>query len=385
MIWPRVIGQLRVKRVLLSALKGNRLAHAYLFYGPEGVGKDAMALELARVMHCEKGAEEACNACPSCLRMDRLQHPDVRLVVPLPVGKGEQADDLPLARLTEAEVANVQEEFKLKAADPYHRIAIPRATIIKINSIREVRRESSLSTFGSRRRVTIISQADLMGEEAANTLLKTLEEPSGHTMLILTTSRRDTLLPTIQSRCQNVRFDPLMVEEIRGALVERAGAEAPAAALAARLANGSYTRAAKFLDPEVLRLRDEVLAFIRHALGTNAGPLLADVEAIADSRDREKVVQFLMLTQMWLRDALLLANGAAVVNADHEEQLRRFTAKFPGADLLQALAEIEKTISLVQRNVYIKLALLRLAVRLKACVAAQELPAEVLAPDQDME
>ncbi|MEK7672167.1 MAG: DNA polymerase III subunit delta, partial [Bacteroidota bacterium] len=92
-MWNRVIGQYRVKNILLSALRAQRLPHAYLFIGNEGVGKDAMALELARVLHCEKNQADACNACPSCLKLNSLQHPDVKLITALPVGKGEKSDD----------------------------------------------------------------------------------------------------------------------------------------------------------------------------------------------------------------------------------------------------------------------------------------------------
>ena len=87
MIWPRVIGQERVKEALLAARSRGRLPHAYLFYGGEGVGKDALALELARVLRCERGGDEACGSVLRASAMATLQHPDVRLIIPLPVGR----------------------------------------------------------------------------------------------------------------------------------------------------------------------------------------------------------------------------------------------------------------------------------------------------------
>lgn len=365
-VWRRVIGQSRVKRHLLSALKTGRLPHAYLFYGGEGVGKDAMAIELARVLHCERGGEEACAVCTSCVKIDSAQHPDVFLVTALPVGKGEASDDAPLAKLPEADVRTIQEQYRMKAADPYARIIIPRANIIKINSIREVRRETSMNTFDRHRRVFIISQADLMGEEASNTLLKTLEEPSGDTMLILTTARRDALLPTILSRCQAVRFDPLTEEQIRRALVERKKADPRKALLAARLANGSFTRALDLLDEDMLEERKEVLTFVRNALATNSVTLAGQIDEIAEGRDRERVNRFLAVMLMWIRDALVLSRGGEIINLDQEEDLRRFVMRFPGADLVTIIKDIEDAISLVDRNIYIKLVLLQLAIKLKS-------------------
>ncbi len=372
MIWPRVIGQQRVKATLLSALRTGRLAHAYLFYGSEGVGKDAMALELARVIHCERGGEEACGECSSCVHLDSLQHPDVHFVCALPVGKGETVEDSPTAKLTEQEVDAIQEELKQKGADPYYRITIPRANIIKVNSIRALRRESSMSAAGGRRKVFVISGADCMGEEAANTLLKTLEEPAGNTILVLTTAHRDALLPTILSRCQNVRFDRLAEQEIRAALAERKGVEPRQAELVARLADGSYTRALSLLTEDVDQWRRDVLAFVRSALGNNVSLVMQAVEMVTELKDRGLVNRFLVLLLMWFRDALVLMHGGEVINVDQQEDLKRFLAKFPHADLLQALAHIEKAISLVERNVYIRLVILNLAIRLKADILHTE-------------
>ncbi len=368
-LWPRVIGQDRVKRILLAAIRAGRLPHAYLFYGADGVGKDAMALELARVLHCERNGTTACGVCPSCERAANGTHPDIRIVVPLPVGKNESSDDDPLAKLNETDLRAVQDELREKTSNPYHRVSVPRATIIKINSIRDVRRESTMSTFDGRRRVYIISPADAMGDEAANTLLKTLEEPSGDCMLILATSRRDALLPTILSRCQNVRFDPLTETDLMEALIERNSLDGETAGFIARLANGSYTAALGLLTEETLQERAFVPSFVRHVLGASVLPMIEDVERFTAARDRVAVERFLSLLLMWFRDAMVMTRGGRIINVDQEEDLRRFTARFPQADLLRAMADIERALSLVDRNVYIKLILLQLSVQLRRTIA----------------
>ncbi len=367
--WARVIGQEHVKRILLSALQGDRLPHAYLFHGIEGTGKDATALELARVIHCEVGKFEACGTCDSCVQVAALQHPDVRLIVALPVGKGEKNDDPPLAKLSPDDITAIQEQFRLKAADHYHRVLIPRANVIKINSIRELRREAAMTTSDGRRRVMIVSRAEEMGDEASNTILKTLEEPAGHSMLILTSSRPDALLPTIRSRCQQVRFDPLTDEQITQALREREGTPADQAAFAARIAGGSYSRARELLGENLSKERKEVVAFVRLALGHNISALTASIDERAGGKDREKAKRFLRLMLMWFRDALVLSRGGTVINLDQHEDLRRFVANFPGARLAEVIGEVEKAVFLIERNVYIKLIYVNLAVRLKELIA----------------
>lgn len=365
LLWPRVIGQHRVKQALLSAIKSDRLPHAYLFYGNDGVGKDAMAIELARVLHCETGGTESCGTCGSCRKLDALQHPDVRFITALPVGKGEKSDDGPLTKLGPEEIDTIREQLRLKSENPYHRMMIPKATIIKINSIREVRRESSMSTSSGRKRVFILSHTDMMGDEASNTILKTLEEPSGNTMLILTTAHRDALLPTILSRCQTVPFDPLTEQELSAALVERNKVEAKEAALVARLANGSYGRAQDLLQEDLATQRLNVLTFVRNALGANLVTLTDQIEELSSTRDRDIVKRFLDLLLMWFRDALVLSQGEDIINLDQQEEIKRFVAKFPQANLVQILSDIERAIFLVERNVYIKLVFLQLAVQLR--------------------
>jgi DNA polymerase-3 subunit delta' len=295
-----------------------------------------------------------------------MQHPEVRLVTPLPRGKDEQADDLPLAKLTADQVALVRSEYRRKGEDPYHRVEVPGATAIKISSIREIRRESSMTVGEGKTRVFLISRADEMTEQAANALLKTLEEPSGECLLILTTANRESLLPTIVSRCQQVRFDLLPEEEIRAALEERDGVEKDRAGLLSRLAYGSYLRARELLQDDVTEERNRVVAFIRAALSGNVEQVVAEGDRLHEAKDRELVRRFLSAILLWYRDALVLAHGGSVINLDHREDLERFVARNPGADVTRAIAETERALSLLDRNTYIKLIVNALAVRLRA-------------------
>jgi DNA polymerase-3 subunit delta' len=355
-------------------MRSHRLPHAYLFVGNEGVGKDAMALELARVLHCERRAEEACDACASCVKMSTLQHPDVRFITALPVGKNETADDAPLDKLPPADIEVIQQQLRLKGANPYHRITIPRASVIKVNSIREVRRQAVMSHGAEGRKIFILSNAEDMNPEAANTLLKTLEEPAHDTMLILTTSRPDALLSTIVSRCQLVRFDPLTETDIRTALMEREGVPEEKAALVARLAGGSYVQALELLATDLAELRQDVVSFIRTTLANNRINLVAHIEKLSAEKDRDFVVRYLRLMAIWFRDAFVLLNGGRIINLDQQDDLRKFTAKFAHADLPEVLAALDHAISLIYKNGYIQLVLLQLAVKLRRAILMTSTP-----------
>lgn len=118
MSWNSIIGQERVKSLLKRILQSKQIAHAYLFYGPEGIGKDAIAIEFAKILNCSAAGEEACEVCSSCQKMKTLQHPNLKMIFALPVGKGERTGDNPFEVLTENQIVEVREQIQRKAADP---------------------------------------------------------------------------------------------------------------------------------------------------------------------------------------------------------------------------------------------------------------------------
>lgn len=368
MSWKNIVNQGRAKQLIRLALQGKRLAQGYLFFGPEGVGKDAMAIELARVLNCTVGGEDACDQCPSCLMFQSLQHPNLHLIFALPVGKGEESDDLPLQKLTEDQIKSIRDQRALKGNNPYHRINVPGATVIKITSIREMRRESSMAMFHGGRKVFVLLNAEDLREEAANALLKTLEEPHPDSIIILTTSKPDRLLPTIISRCQSVRFEPLPEDDIRKALIERQQMEEPRAGLLARLSTGSYTRALALIDAGVEARRNTIVDFLRSTLSRSRPEIVETIESLISESEKPELAEYLGLLQLWIRDAMLLRevnDEAGVVNHDDITALKKFVAHCPDANYPAALNLIEKSISLLGKNVYIQLVFLNLAIGLR--------------------
>ncbi len=369
MSWNNVIGQRRVKEILKGALRRGRLAHAYLFSGPEGVGMDAAAIELAKTVNCERGKEEACDACESCIRVNLLQQPNVRLVFPMPVGKGEKSGDDPLAKLSEDDVALVREELRLKSENPYHEITLPRANGIKINSIRHLRRESALSTVGTGRRVFLILESDMLNEESANALLKILEEPHEDTMLILTTSHPERLLPTITSRCQQMRFDPLSVDELAGALQARQGISRDEAVTIANLSAGSYLRAIGFKGTAVEERRNDAVGFLRKALYRPREELIREIERLFSNYEKHEMADLLTALQAWLRDAMLKGQGKPeLMSGVDRDTVEKFSAHHSGLDYGPVFAAVDRAISLLGKNVYIPLILIQLSLELRESI-----------------
>lgn len=372
MSWDSLISQTRAINILSASIRSGRVAHAYLFTGPEGVGKFAAALELARAVNCDHPDGGPCGACGNCTRIAALQHPDVHLVFALPVGKNEKAGDPPLAKLTDDEIGLIQEQLRLKAANPYHRIVLPRANAIKISSMREVRKESSLGTFGNGRKAFIVIDADMMNDESSNALLKTLEEPASDLLIILITSRPESLLPTIISRCQQIRFDPLREEAIAGALVAREGIDPSQAAAVASLANGNYTRALEYLHADLAGRRAEAVNFVRTALGRSRSELLDEIERITTDYDKSEIEDLLRLMVSWLRQALRVAeNVGGTAGGGDDDSVARFARRYEGLEYASVFEALDRAISLLDKNVYIPLILIDLAVQLRRLISAR--------------
>jgi DNA polymerase-3 subunit delta' len=366
MSWERVLGQERVKKLLTQILTSGKIPGAFLFDGPEGVGKDALAIELAKTLNCEKSKVEACEECVSCKQANALHHPNIRLVFPLPRGDNETKEDGPLDKLDEKAMRKIKEEISLKAQDPYHRISIPKAQVIKISSIREVIREDSLSLYQRGYRVVIVIQAEEVGTESANALLKVLEEPGERTVFVLTTSKRSSLLPTIVSRCQMLRFDLLSEDEIAKALTQKFNISQADAKLKSRLAGGSYSKAVDLMGTDTLDIRDEALDILREVATNNYSQIAFRGKKALESKDSARIETVLKMLQIWLRDAAVVHSGlpAEVINQDKIEILERMVKSFDGTQIVNATESIDETMSQLYGNVNLGLLFVNLMMNL---------------------
>lgn len=260
--YTRLLGQEKAKRLLGRSLVSGRIPHAFLFRGPEGVGKTCFARGVAAVINCRQPLDgSACGKCPSCRKMETMNHPD------------------------------------------YHVIG-PEKGIIKIDRIREMSRGLAYPPYESNVRVVVIEDVQTMRREAANSLLKTLEEPPPNNVLILTAESSQEVLATLLSRCQVVPFTPLGIEDTSTILMKH-GVEPVAARMLARLSEGSPGRALLFQDKEMVVLWREIVSYLanpendvdRDVLG-----LLRLAEKMAAQKD--DLLPLLGLLRIWIRDLM---------------------------------------------------------------------------------
>ena len=233
----------------LYRIKSNdRLGSAYCFSGPTGSGKEYAGIEFAKLLNCEKFEEVACNKCESCFKFKSLQHPNLKIIVPLPSNPKLNKDSGALDGLKKEDLELLTNSMINKGKNPFYKISIPNARRITISSIRDLRRNIYLKSQTSGTKIILIFDAHLLSEgtgESANALLKILEEPPKNTTLIIVTDKRSMLPSTILSRCQKINFPRLSFKTILK-ILESNGVENKNAIQIASLSDGNIHLALEF-------------------------------------------------------------------------------------------------------------------------------------------
>jgi len=357
-------GHFDIQKKVIASIRQDRLPHAYLFYGPQGSGKEALAIKLAQLLNCEKDALQACNTCGQCSKIERFQHPDVKFILPTPAE----------SNITDKELIEALQE---KAQNPYRRIDFSGKNLfIGIDTIRELKLEARFKLYEGKKKIYIISEADTMRTEAANAILKLLEEPPANLMLILTTSNIYKIIPTIKSRCQLMRFKPLSADQIQE-IIEKyhPNIDTEKLRLIIRLSGYNIKSAFDFLDMDVLALRETALEFLRKlSLIHRSQELMQIIEPLGrkGSRNEAKLVLWFLL--LWFQDVLHLENqnGDELLNYDLKDRVEKFIDYAPNADIQKIVWEIENSIKDLDdvRNFNPVLILTNLAIKLNQRIRA---------------
>ena len=299
MQFSQIYGQGPAIHILKQSIRNHHVAHAYLFTGPEGIGKKQTALAMAQYLNCtaqDMEATDSCGQCPSCIQASHGSQPDILLLSPDEKGS------------------------------------------IKIEPIRNLIAQVSLQSYESTYKIAIIDDAHLMTTDAANCLLKTLEEPTENTIFILITSRFQRLPATILSRCQQVTFHPLSTEQVRNLLLKRYPEQRSRIGMVAALSQGSMVIAEDLLENEDFSaMRSRFCELLLQLSHTGAADLITWCEQWKKNR---RAVQYLLeIGQIWYHDLLLLATlqqPDLLVNQDYVAELRQLhITPLQAADILQ--------------------------------------------------
>lgn len=266
MPWKDILGQGVAIDILKKTIKQNRLPQAYLFCGPDGIGKIKTAKELARVCNCQNIKEEdSCDVCSSCYKINHDIHPDVKVIKPASIH-------------------------------------------FLISQIQDLQKEVYISPFEGKKKVYILDEVDKMTTEAANAFLKTLEEPSSTTLFILITSSPETLLPTIISRCQPVRFN-LIPTDVQTQIFSKWEVEPSKFHLLVQASGGSVGKAKEYLEKDIFGHLEKLSELLEDMFKKEEVFLSISkiVTLVLSHYKKEDISLFLEIFSVWLKGSSKLS------------------------------------------------------------------------------
>ena len=296
MAFNQILGQEKPKQIIKKAIQGKSLAHSYLFYGQESIGKKKVAIELAKSLNCISSVEaDACDKCISCQKIESRTYPDFFFVEPL--------KNTPAAR----------------------------EAVIKIEAIRELQRKLAYHPYEGKVKIAIIDDADRMNLQASNSFLKTLEEPPSTTILVLISSHPFKLLPTIISRCQAIQFQPLNPENIKKILKETVTEEMTEDfSLDFRTARsrGSVKKALAEDIENIANIREEMVNLLENISFDHMDIIFSHAKSWARQSDQWEII--LNELMELVRDLAFFRSGCSeleVFNSDIAAKLKLLAAK----------------------------------------------------------
>lgn len=318
MPFSSLIGNERIKKLLMRAVVEGRIGQGLTLSGPRGVGKFQFALALAQAVNCDSPAQgDACGRCLQCSKIAAREHGDVQVIT-------------------------------------------RDGAFIKIAQTREMSREAQYRPFEGRRRVMIVDEADRMREEAASSILKTLEEPPDTTLIILVTSKPYALLETIRSRCQTLSFGPIQADEIEAYLI-KSGRTEKDSGLISRFAGGSLGNALEIDLEEHREKRRPLLELVEAlALKRDTVRLLGSAEYLGRKLDRAEFERQIVVLMGLLEDLFHLKLGApreGATNLDVSDRLLSVAEAMTLGQIMGLIEGIEKLCQDLSRNVNRQLAL----------------------------
>ena len=344
---------------LSNISNSDKIGSAYLFNGPIGCGKEGLSLKFAQLINCKSHSNNICHECDSCLKFNTLQHEQLNIIVPLPTPKtSNSADIIP------KEYFNALDE---KARDPFHKIALSKATRILIQSIRDLKKKLYFKhEKGSGRSFVIIFNSELLcaGQgESGNALLKLLEEPPDNTTFILVTDHKKMLFETIISRCQNIDIPSLSNDDIYKWLIERKATQNDAEFIVSICrGNIHLARALSLQSVEgIINIIEKLTTTVMSKDSQKWRNFTSHYSRLFNTNQLD-FNYHMNLIIIWLRGANRLKQG---LNSGFEKtslhnRMTSFNGKFSKANIYQIILCIEEVKKQARQNLYMPLILLNM-------------------------
>lgn len=329
-MFRKIKGQNKVIDILSRAIEEDKVANSYLFHGPEGVGKFTTALLFGMALNCASlKAKRPCGICPSCRKLLNFSHPDFVFIFPTP--------KLDMSLDGEIRSNKVLDEYKAyiqnKIETPWQEFHFSANVGIRIESIRMLEHRIKLSPNEASKKIYIIEKAELMTTQAANAFLKTLEEPPDDSIIILTSSKPNFLLPTILSRCQKIAFQPVGRKIIEQELEDKRFIDTVQAKVFSRIANGNMEKAFVLADADQNDSRNKALTFWEILLKRDDLGFIEFSGKYTSSQTQSELKEIISHIILWMSDINYFKYlKEEVVNLDRIDILEKIYQINPEAD-----------------------------------------------------
>jgi len=325
-----IVGQEFAQRMLVNMIRRRRIPHAILLWGPAGVGKSSLALAFAAALNCTCRGESvsACGVCPSCHALKTGNHPDIRVVE-------------------------------------------PEGQFVKIDQVRDTIEAASYRSYSSEWKIWVFRHADRMNEEAANSILKIVEDPPSNTVFILTAENLYSILPTVVSRCRLIRLGPVRQEAIEHLLITRYGVPKEQARIQSYLCGGSVEAAIEAcLNQSLDKERIAMIQNVRSLVGKPAWEVLKAAAEAAETASKPALNRLFGVLSYWYRDLLIFKTTQSsdrVANIDMLDEIKADANEYSAEGLifkLKCIFEAQRQIaananmSLVLDHLYLTLSML---------------------------
>jgi DNA polymerase-3 subunit delta' len=347
----QIIGNSKVKVILNKILESKTIPQAILFIGADGVGKENAAINFIKAINSQYNSPV--NSDKKLEAINNFSEPYVKYIYPLPRYKNETDQHDPFERLSEDEIELITQELKKKSQNNYYKIQIPKANIIKINSIRDIKKFLSMDYDDVGFRTILISQAHLMNEEAQNSLLKNLEEPPEKVIFILCTPSPEKLKSTIISRCWTINFQPLDETDIISILINNFSIDKNIAEKVATFAGGSITEAILLIENDFEELLDKSIKILRNSFAGRFHSALVEFDDTLSENDQVRLKLIIRLLIIWLNDLQKYRIGKLekIYYSSYLETLEKFNTKFPLVDVAPVVNELDTLSSYLKNNI----------------------------------
>jgi DNA polymerase III delta' subunit len=298
--WKQLAGQERIKDVLGAAYEHNTLGHAYLFCGESGTGKFAAALELGMALLCKSELAHPCYECEACRKVMHYTHPDFHVILPVSLQKEHKSDS---SKLTDDGWKYISEAIGARIANPYFPREFSTIPSIPVEWMRELNHAVLRGALEGGKNVAILDGVDTMNKESANSMLKTLEEPPEGTIMILLTNRINSVLPTLVSRCQILRFSTLSPDVIRREISARYGIDPSDPKVEAVLYTGSLGKSIFLYENPSEEISRVALEFWNFCAANDWDAIAARIDNLSEIDDYSTFEKFFTHMMHFIRNA----------------------------------------------------------------------------------